>query len=75
MPILLAHFCLTESPKKWSADVVHIFKLKQLKAFDEEWFNTAFLFALAYLSQQPETLSRLQDKLANMEEENEAEIQ
>ncbi len=75
LPILLAHFCLIEPPKKWSADIVHIFKLKQLKNFDEEWFNTAFLFALAYLSQQPENFSRLQDKLANMEEENAVEIQ
>lgn len=75
LPIILANFCLTESPKKWSADVVHIFQLKQLKSFDEEWFNTAFLFSLAYLSQQPENFSRLQDKLVNMEKENEFKIQ
>lgn len=75
LPIVLANFCLTESPKKWSADVVHIFKLKQLKSFDEEWFNTAFLFSLAYLSQQPETITQLHETLVNMKKINETKIQ
>ena len=65
LPVLLAKFCLTEVPEYWLADAIHIFKLKQLKTFDEDWFNTAFYFSLAYLSQLPEYKLQLQDDLKN----------
>ena len=52
LPILLASFCLKSPPNNWVGDPVHIFKLKQLKAFDEQWFNTVFKFVLAYQSQK-----------------------
>ena len=64
LPVLLAKFCLTEVPENWLADAIHIFKLKQLKAFDDDWFNTAFRFSLAYLSQLPESKLQ-QDDLKN----------
>jgi hypothetical protein len=65
LPVLLAKFCLTEVPEYWLADAIHIFKLKQLKTFDGDWFNTAFYFSLAYLSQLPEYKLQLQDDLKN----------
>ena len=65
LPVLLAKFCLTEVPEYWLADAIHIFKLKQLKSFDDDWFNTAFNLSLAYLSQLPEYKLQLQDDLKN----------
>lgn len=53
LPVLLASFCAeTCVPETWSGNATVIFQLKRLKAFDEEWFNTVFKWALAYLSQQ-----------------------
>lgn len=52
LPILLASFCLTAPPTEWIGESVHIFKLKQLKTFDEQWFNTAFKFVVAFQYQQ-----------------------
>lgn len=52
LPILLASFCLTAPPTEWIGDSVYIFKLKQLKTFDEQWFNTAFKFVVAFHYQQ-----------------------
>ncbi|MEI6269086.1 MAG: STY4851/ECs_5259 family protein [Methylococcaceae bacterium] len=51
LPLLLAIYCTnTQTPKTWFGDNTIIFKLKCLKAFDEDWFNTTFRIALAYLS-------------------------
>ena len=33
-------------------DPLHVFKYRQLKQFDEDWYNTAFSFACGYWSQQ-----------------------
>ena len=53
LPISLASYCAkTSVPESWSGNATVIFKIKRLKAFDEEWFNTVFKWALAYLSQQ-----------------------
>lgn len=53
LPVLLAAGCAsTNTSEKWVGDAAVIFKLKTLKAFDENWFNDVFNFALAYLSQQ-----------------------
>ncbi|TAL51561.1 MAG: hypothetical protein EPN89_03285 [Methylovulum sp.] len=53
LPILLASYCAeTCVPESWPGNATVIFKIKRLKAFDEEWFNTVFKWALAYLSQQ-----------------------
>lgn len=54
LPMLLAAYCAnTNTPENWIGDAAVIFKLKRLKAFDEDWFNEVFNIALAYLSQQP----------------------
>lgn len=53
LPVLLANYCAcANTPEKWVGDATVIFKLKTLKAFDENWFNDVFKIALAYLSQQ-----------------------
>ena len=53
LPILLACCCSEANiPNSWAGDEVIIFKLKCLKDFDSEWFNTNFKVLLAYLSQQ-----------------------
>lgn len=75
LPVLLAHFCLKSVPKSWSADVVYVFKLKQLKSFDEEWFNSAFRFSLLYLSQLPENTERLHGEVENLRNINDVETQ
>lgn len=52
LPVLLASYCSTNSvPENWLGDSVSIFKIKRLKAFDEDWFNATFSIVLAYLSQ------------------------
>lgn len=59
LPILLASFCLTSPPDNWIGDSIHIFKIKQLKAFDEQWFSTVFKFVVAYQSQQAEAFKEI----------------
>lgn len=63
LPLLVAHFSLTNTPQQSASD---LFKLRQLKAFDEQWFTTAFTLALAYLSQQPHYRQPLQQDIATM---------
>ena len=54
LPVLLAAYCAnTNTPENWIGNAAVIFKLKRLKAFDEDWFNEVFNISLAYLSQQP----------------------
>jgi len=74
LPVLLAHFSLNGIPENWLADAVHIFKLKQLKDFDEDWFNTAFCLSLAYFSQQPENQPQLLKDIHTMININDEEI-
>lgn len=66
LPLVLAHSCLTNIPPAWQGDNATIFKLRQLKAFDEPWFNTAFTLSLAYLSQQTHYSQTLQQETASM---------
>jgi len=75
LPVLLAQFCISRSPKYWTDDFVHIFKLKQLKSFDEVWFNFAFKLSLSYLCQLPESLDRLKGWVTKMDGLNDMEIQ
>jgi len=75
LPVLLAQFCVSSSPKHWSDDFVHIFKLRQLKSFNEDWFNIAFKFSLSYLCQLPESLDRLKGWVTKMDSLNDSEIQ
>lgn len=70
LPVLLAKFCLTEVPECWSDDAIHVFKLKQLKTFDEDWFYMAFYYSMAYLSQLPEYKLQLQDDIKNIRNGN-----
>lgn len=69
LPIILAVFCI-RGEQKIINDSSHILKLKQLKEFDEEWFNTAFHFSLAYLSQQPNYQTKLQQDTDTMNNDN-----
>jgi len=53
LPLLLAAHCANGGhATTWLGNAPAIFKLKRLKNFDEEWFNSVFQWALAYLSQQ-----------------------
>ncbi len=53
LPVLLAIRCADTGTLEMDANnAPSIFKLKCLKTFDEDWFNTVFKWALAYLSQQ-----------------------
>jgi hypothetical protein len=62
LPVLLAVFCLKGSPSNLTNNVPFIFKLKQLKEFDETWFNEVFKFSLAYLSQLPDKFNSLNNE-------------
>jgi hypothetical protein len=63
LPLLVAHFSLTHVPPQSASE---LFKIRQLKAFDEHWFTTAFTLALAYLSQQTDYTQLLQQDIATM---------
>ncbi|MBF6650086.1 STY4851/ECs_5259 family protein [Methylobacter sp. BlB1] len=53
LPVLLAVFCTQgNTPKHWLGNATPIFKLNRLKAFDEDWFNSIFEWALVYFSQK-----------------------
>jgi len=65
-PLMLAHCCLTSIPVTWQDHNAILFKLRRLKTFDESWFNTAFTWTLAYLSQQPNYSQTLQQEIASM---------
>lgn len=73
LPVLLAIFCV-KNEQKLVNDAAHVFKLKQLKAFDEDWFNIVFRFSLAYLSQQPEHKNKLIKDAYNMININDEDI-
>lgn len=65
-PMILAHCCLTNLPPEWKNNNTILFKLRQLKAFDEPWFNTVFIWSLAYLSQQSDYSQTSQQETASM---------
>jgi len=50
MPILLAWRTNTRVDYGWLGRAVNIFKLQQIRNFDEDWFSTAFKFLSAWLS-------------------------
>jgi hypothetical protein len=53
LPLVLAAHCANaDQPQTEFSTATSIFKLKCLKGFDEDWFNTVFKWSLAYLSQQ-----------------------
>lgn len=74
LPVLLAVF-FVKGTQNIVSDTPHIFKLKQLKYFDEDWFNTAFQFSLAYLSQLPEHKTQLEMDATKMTTINDDEIE
>jgi hypothetical protein len=73
LPVLLAVFCLKGTPNNWTNNAPRIFKLKQLKEFDETWFNEVFKFSLAYLSQLPDQLDSLKEKIRLIQNESPTE--
>jgi hypothetical protein len=74
LPLLLAYFALTAFPLAWQQSNVYLFKLRQLKVFDEFWFTTAFTLLLAYLSQQPDYSQPLQQETATMIDSDENDL-
>jgi hypothetical protein len=73
LPLSLAYCCVTEQTT-WQQSTVQLFKVKQLKAFDEHWFNTAFGLALSYLSRQANYLQPLLQEVALMINADENEL-
>lgn len=73
LPLSLAYCCVTQQTT-WQQSTVKLFKVKQLKAFDEDWFNTAFSLALNYLSQQTNYLQPLLQEVAIMINADENEL-
>ena len=70
LPLLTVHHALIAKPsdKQDSAQLI------ALKAFDTLWFNTAYTLALAYLSQQPNYATTLQQDTAAMIEHDEHDL-
>jgi hypothetical protein len=54
LPLVLASMCVNGKGKSFLGKATAIFKLKRLKTFDENWFNTVIQQALACLLQQTE---------------------
>jgi hypothetical protein len=74
LPLLLAHFALTPVPSAWQQSNIYLFKLRQLKVFDELWFTSAFTLLVAYLSQQPDYSQPLQQETATMIDSDENDL-
>ena len=51
LPVILAWRVNTKANYGWSGSAVDIFKIEQLKNFDEDWFNAVFNFASGWISQ------------------------
>ena len=51
-PLLLAWRLLSTGTTDWPCDATELFKLQQLKQFDEDWFSAAFQYLSGWLSQQ-----------------------
>lgn len=56
LPILLAWRMNVSAYYGWLGNTGNIFKVDQLKAFDEDWFNTVFNYASGWISQHIQEL-------------------
>lgn len=52
LPLILAWRSVSSDNSDWPGSTVELFKIQQLKEFDEDWFSTAFQFLSGWLSQQ-----------------------
>ena len=52
LPLVLAWRVLFCNESDWPMSTVELFKIQQLKDFDEDWFSIAFQFLSGWLSQQ-----------------------
>lgn len=52
LPLLLAWRLLSAGTTDWPSEATEIFKLQQIKQFDEDWFKAAFQYLSGWLSQQ-----------------------
>ena len=52
LPLLLAWNFLSKNTSDWPSDATDLFKIQQLKGFDEDWFSLAFQYLSGWLSQQ-----------------------
>lgn len=52
LPFLLAWRSLSTDVYDWPTSATELFKIQQLKCFDEDWFSTAFQYLTGWLSQQ-----------------------
>jgi hypothetical protein len=52
LPLLLAWRTMSSDMEDWPKNTADLFKIKQLKYFDEDWFNTSFQYLSGWLSQQ-----------------------
>lgn len=52
LPLVLAWKVLSIDNSHWPGSTVDLFKIQQLKEFDEDWFSTAFQYLSGWLSQQ-----------------------
>lgn len=51
LPLLLAWRALTSDMEDWPENTADLFKIQQLKNFDEDWFNAIYQFLSGWLSQ------------------------
>jgi len=52
LPMVLAWQAIVGGDRKWCGTPAQIFKILQIKMFDEDWFNSAFQLLSGWLSQQ-----------------------
>jgi hypothetical protein len=60
LPLILAWRLNTEEEYGWLGNPVNIFKIEQLKAFDEDWFNAVFNFSSGWISQHSNEFSKVE---------------
>jgi len=52
LPLLLALRVLSKNKSNWPCNATELFKIQELKRFDEDWFNSVFQLLSGWLSQQ-----------------------
>ena len=58
LPLILAWRINTEDEYGWLGSAVNIFKIVQLKEFDEDWFNAIFNFSSGWISQHSKEFTK-----------------
>lgn len=55
LPFVLAEHVLDDVLSEWTGAAVQVFKIQQLRNFDEDWFTAAFQYVLGFYYQQSES--------------------